>query len=273
MKPAVQTMNSFLRPTRVASPAERRGHDRGGDDIGGQHPVDLILRRRQRALHIGQGDIGDRRVERLHDRRHHHADRQHASAPAARSARRPAAPFTGRRPRRRRRRAGHDRPAKAPSRLFSVRARPVSIETLALMPARRPVVSSSGSKQKRSGTRCTTLTQLPLAFCGGRIANCAPVPGAIEQTLPLPDAVRERRRSSPSPARPVVDVGEVRFLRIGVDPQAPGRRRWRTPAAPAATTRPSSICVTCVATPAIGARTSVLARLRSASSTCALAWI
>ena len=39
------------------------------------------------------------------------------------------------------------------------------------MPARRPVVSSFGSKQKRSGTRWTTLTQLPLAFCGGRIAN------------------------------------------------------------------------------------------------------
>ena len=36
----------------------------------------------------------------------------------------------------------------------------------------------------RTGTRCTTLTQLPLAFCGGRIANCAPVPGLIATTRP-----------------------------------------------------------------------------------------
>ena len=33
------------------------------------------------------------------------------------------------------------------------------------MPALKPLVSSCGSKQKRSGTRWTTLTQLPLAFC------------------------------------------------------------------------------------------------------------
>jgi hypothetical protein len=58
-------------------PAERRSHDGGRDDIGRQHPVDLILGRRQRALHIGQRDIGDGGVERLHDGRHHHADRQH----------------------------------------------------------------------------------------------------------------------------------------------------------------------------------------------------
>jgi len=58
------------------------------------------------------------------------------------------------------------------------------MEMIALMPARRPAMSSSGAKQKRSGMRCTTFTQLPLAFCGGRIANCAPVPGAIEQTEP-----------------------------------------------------------------------------------------
>ncbi len=60
-------------------PAERRGHDRGGDDVGGQHPVDLVLRRRQRTLHVGQGDVGDRGVERLHDGGHHHADRQQAA--------------------------------------------------------------------------------------------------------------------------------------------------------------------------------------------------
>ncbi len=69
----------LLSPEARRHPAERRGHDRGGDDVGGQHPVDLVLRRRQGALHIGQGDIGDGRVERLHHRRHHDADSQHPS--------------------------------------------------------------------------------------------------------------------------------------------------------------------------------------------------
>ena len=51
----------------VGEEARRRRHDRGGDDIGGQHPVDLVGARRHAALDIGQRDIGDRRVERLHD--------------------------------------------------------------------------------------------------------------------------------------------------------------------------------------------------------------
>ena len=35
-----------------------------------------------------------------------------------------------------------------------------------------------------TGTRCTTLTQLPLAFCAGRIENCEPVPGLTATTVP-----------------------------------------------------------------------------------------
>ena len=66
----------------VGDPSHRRGHDRGRDDIGGQHPVDLVLRGRQRALHVGQRDIGDGGVERLHDRRRHGADRHHVPAQA-----------------------------------------------------------------------------------------------------------------------------------------------------------------------------------------------
>ena len=67
----------LLAPETSRHPAERRSHDRGRDDVGGQHPVDLVLRRRQRALHVRQGDVGDGRVERLHDGRHHDADGQH----------------------------------------------------------------------------------------------------------------------------------------------------------------------------------------------------
>ncbi len=66
--------------------AGRRGHDRRRHDVGGQDPGDLLLSRRQAALHVGQRDIGDGRVQRLHDRRQHDRERDQA-APRCRSGR------------------------------------------------------------------------------------------------------------------------------------------------------------------------------------------
>jgi hypothetical protein len=54
-------------------PADRRRHDRGGDDVGRQHPVDLVERRRQRTLHERQRDVGNGRIQRLHHRAGHRA--------------------------------------------------------------------------------------------------------------------------------------------------------------------------------------------------------
>src|SRR6266436_4577810 len=71
-----------------------------------------------------------------------------------------------------------------PINLPSDRLRSVSISTLTLMPDRRSLVSWSGSNAIRTGTRCTTFTQFPLAFCGGRMANWAPVPGLTVPTVP-----------------------------------------------------------------------------------------
>ena len=62
---------------------------------------------------------------------------------------------------------------------------PVSISTFTLMPERSSCVSSFLSKAIRTGTRCTTFTQFPVAFCGGRIENCAPVPGLTATTVPV----------------------------------------------------------------------------------------
>jgi hypothetical protein len=59
----------------VGQEAGQRGHDRGGDDVGGQHPGDLLGRGRDAALDVRQGDVGDRRVQRVHDRRQHDGDR------------------------------------------------------------------------------------------------------------------------------------------------------------------------------------------------------
>ena len=55
----------------VGEPAGQGRRDGRGDDVGGQHPVDFVLRRTQAGAHMGQGDVGDRGVEHLHDHRHH----------------------------------------------------------------------------------------------------------------------------------------------------------------------------------------------------------
>ena len=60
-----------LAPEARREKAGRRRHDRSGDDIGSQYPGNLILRRRERSLHMRQGDIGDGRIQRLHDGRQH----------------------------------------------------------------------------------------------------------------------------------------------------------------------------------------------------------
>ncbi len=59
----------------IGQPAGQRRHDRGGDDVEGQDPGDLVLRGRHRALDVGQGDVGDGGVQRLHQGRGHDGDR------------------------------------------------------------------------------------------------------------------------------------------------------------------------------------------------------
>ena len=43
---------------------------------------------------------------------------------------------------------------------------------------------ASASSAMRTGTRCTTLIQLPVAFCAGSSAKAAPVPPARPATVP-----------------------------------------------------------------------------------------
>ena len=62
-----------LAPEACRHPANRRGHDRGRDDVGGQHPGDLVGGRREASLHVGERDVRDGRVERLHQRCGHRA--------------------------------------------------------------------------------------------------------------------------------------------------------------------------------------------------------
>ena len=46
-------------------PADRSGHDGRCDDIGRQHPGDLVARSLQTALHVRQRDVGDGGVQHL----------------------------------------------------------------------------------------------------------------------------------------------------------------------------------------------------------------
>src|SRR5262249_57851062 len=66
----------------------------------------------------------------------------------------------------------------------SERLWPVSMSTTTLIPARRTGSPGFWSTRMRTGTRCTTFTQLPLAFCAGRIENSEPVPGLMLCTVP-----------------------------------------------------------------------------------------
>ena len=58
----------------------------------------------------------------------------------------------------------------------------VSMLTFTVMPVRSVGPGLLSSNFKRTGTRWTTLTQLPLAFCGGRTDSSEPVEGLIELT-------------------------------------------------------------------------------------------
>ena len=75
------------------------------------------------------------------------------------------------------------------------------------------------SSTMRTGTRCTILVKLPVAFSGGSTLNCAPVAGARLTTWPW--------KTSPGSTSavivtgcPALHAGELVFLEIGIHPQA-----------------------------------------------------
>ena len=61
---------------------------------------------------------------------------------------------------------------------------PVSMSTVTLMPERSDSPPELRSMRMRTGMRCTTFTQLPLAFCAGRMENSEPLAGAMLCTVP-----------------------------------------------------------------------------------------
>src|ERR1019366_9320505 len=76
------------------------------------------------------------------------------------------------------------RPNRRPRAALMLRCRFVSTSTVAVMPARRVDSLSCGNSRIFTGSRCTTLTQFPEAFCGGKIANSEPAAGLMLATSP-----------------------------------------------------------------------------------------
>src|SRR5690606_12654649 len=128
------------------TPAETRGEeagcrreDRGGDDVGSENPGDRFLGCGECALHVGQGDIRDGRVERLHDRREHDGARDDQSLQGG----------------------VHDAgPLPVLACWTGAASDAVSTSTSQLMPERMSGSPSCLSIAMRTGMRCTTLTQL-----------------------------------------------------------------------------------------------------------------
>ena len=89
---------------------------------------------------------------------------------------------------------------------------------------RRPSLAASPSSRMRTGTRCTILVKLPVAFSGGRMLNSAPVAGARLPTWPMktsPGRTSALIRDRQSRLHP----GELALLEIGVDPEPLGRHQ------------------------------------------------
>ena len=96
--------------------------------------------------------------------------------------------------------------------------------------AQQALLQHSGSTAMRTGTRCTILVKLPVAFSGGSRLNTAPEAGAMLSTRAL--ISRSGKASTASShllARP--DVGELRLLEVGVDMDARQRHQGGQPRA------------------------------------------
>ena len=120
----------------------------------------------------------------------------------------------------------------------------------------------------RTGTRWTTLTKLPVAFCGGRSWNACPAPRWIETTWPV-KSTSGKGVDLDVDRLPGLDAGELRLLEIRGDVEPSAAR------SPSSACRARRSCPTltffCTTWPAIGAVTVRWSTVTCAASTFASA--
>src|SRR5262249_41642073 len=146
------------------------------DNVRSHDPGDLVLGGRKAALHMRQCHVRDRRVDPLHEGRHHDRDRNRApvgdrGGGFARHRSAACVVEPGSHPNSRPTRSSHGRRCL------------VSTSTVALNPAWSGTFTLTWSMPSRTGRRWTTLTQLPVAFSAGNKEKVNPVPGLRLSTV------------------------------------------------------------------------------------------
>ena len=205
---------SRLPPEPGGEIAGERHHHGGGDDVGGQHPGDLVGRGGKGAEHMRDRHVDDGHVEHFEHRGQHHGDDE-----------RDRRTFGMRLGRDRARRLGGGWPALAAlsaaalGRLIARLCRLGGVDlTVALAPSRNGL-SGSGWLVILilTGKRWVTLTQLPVAFSGGSTEKVAPEPALMLSTTPssLVPGYMSRRMVAVWPGLMRREIG---LLEIGVDP-------------------------------------------------------
>ena len=84
-----------------------------------------------------------------------------------------------------------------------------------------PAPESPASSTTRTGTRCTILVKLPVAFSAGMTLNTAPVPGARLATCPW-NTWPGSTSATTVDGLPRSHAGELVFLEIRIDPEPVG---------------------------------------------------
>ena len=90
--------------------------------------------------------------------------------------------------------------------------------------AERPTRSGALARSRAStsiltGTRCTTLIQLPDAFCAGSSANAAPVPADMPVTRPWNKCAASVEVAAHLGGLADAQIPQLHFLEIRIDPQ------------------------------------------------------
>ncbi len=160
---------------QAKTPGKPLGNRQGNGarrEVRRENPSGLVVSHRQGALNQPQHRIGQRQVGGLHV-----SGEQHRQSKRVRTARIRGCLCVG----------VHQKLPAVSSDLsgchHGVRC-PVSTSTVALVPENSGRAGSASSSSRRTGTRWTTLTQLPVAFSGGSRAKSDPAPGPCSSRGP-----------------------------------------------------------------------------------------
>ena len=235
---------------QARQPARQRDHDDLGDQVAGLHPGCFVRAGGEARLDVGDRGGDDLDVQDRHEHPDHH---RHEADPLRASRGDPAAvgaPLMAM--------TWSSVAAAAPNRPSRCASGPrVSTSAVTDRPARsQPAcAASAGSSTSLTGTRCTTLVKLPVAFSGGSRLNSAPVAGARLSTRPSTAASGSMSGTSRT-FMPGAHAAKLGLLEVGDDIEFVAQRCDRDELRAGVTCWPSS-AARLPAMPSNGARITV----------------